>query len=318
MQSPKLNLSHPLVFPCLLTLGFALTARADVVGGELVGPQDPIRRSTAALYEPSPDGRGGALCTASLIGKDVAVTAAHCVTPGSKPVLLFGGDVHSPDTIKRQVTASLVNPAYGTKPGMDQGDIALVKFGGGVPVGYAPVKTMTSDTAIQRGTTATLAGFGISNSKTKEGAGVLRKTDVTVENPRKGKSEMVLDQTHGHGACHGDSGGPAFVKQGGKMVLAGVTNRSYPNRAPDDCGHKVVYTKVSAYQNWIKQGEQQLHASNGDPSAYAKHGAGSPRLMKATPSKGVRKRMTAKTTKRSAASKIARTTPRKAKHIRHS
>jgi secreted trypsin-like serine protease len=83
---------------------------------------------------------------------------------------------------------------------------------------------------------------------------------VGVADPRSGKSEMILDQSRGHGACHGDSGGPAFVRQGKKMVLAGVTNRSYPSQAPDDCAHRVVYTKVSAYRSWIQKGEAKLHS----------------------------------------------------------
>ncbi len=259
---------------CFLTaLGLSPIARADVIGGEEVGPSDPIRSSTAALYSPSADGRGGALCTASVIGKDIAVTAAHCITPGGPaPVMLFGGNVHSPDTAKRPVTGEVVNSKWRTHAGkgMDEGDIALVKFPGGLPAGYAPVSTLTSDAAIQKGTAATLAGYGISNARTQTGAGVLRKTKVGVADPRSGKSEMILDQSHGHGACHGDSGGPAFIRQGGKMVLAGVTNRSYPARAPDDCAHRVVYTKISAYHSWIKNGEAKLRSSKGGATELKK------------------------------------------------
>ena len=46
---------------------------------------------------------------------------------------------------------------------------------------------------------------------------------------------MILDQEDGSGACHGDSGGPAFFEKDGKTYLLGVTNRSYPDGAPDDC-----------------------------------------------------------------------------------
>ena len=66
---------------------------------------------------------------------------------------------------------------------------------------------------------------------------------------------MIISQSHGQGACHGDSGGPAFIKRRGKIILAGVTNRSYPDHAPDDCAHNVVYTKVPAYRSWIRKTE---------------------------------------------------------------
>jgi hypothetical protein len=233
-----------------------------IVGGTDMTSQDPLQRSTAAMYSPSSNGPGGALCTASLIGNNMAVTAAHCVQPGGyAPVLIFGPDVRSPDSVHRPVTGEVVNPAWAKKAGhgMDQGDIAVVKFGGGLPPGYKPAALDSSPDQIQKGEAAVLAGYGISNAKTQEGAGVLRKTTVAVSNARHGKSEMILDQTRGHGACHGDSGGPAYLQRGKAMVLAGVTNRSYPNSAADDCAHKIVYTKVAAYRPWIESSEAQLN-----------------------------------------------------------
>jgi hypothetical protein len=247
------------------------SVRADIVGGEEVQASDPIRDSTVALYDPSPDGKGGALCTASLIGKDVAVTAAHCIDPrGPAPVLLFGRDVAAPDTIKRQVTGAKIHPDYSRKAGhgMDEGDIALVRFPGGLPPGYHAIRPASSESALGKGEDAVLAGYGISNARRKTGAGRLRKAKVRISNPRPGKKEMVLDQSHGQGACHGDSGGPAFVREGGKVVLAGVTNRSYPPGSPDDCAHQVVYTKLPAYRSWIAKSKKELRAGARPPSEF--------------------------------------------------
>ena len=233
-----------------------------IVGGVDMTSNDPIQRSTAAMYSPSANGPGGALCTASLIAPNMAVTAAHCVQPGGyAPEMIFGPNVRSPDSVHRPITGEVVNPAWAKKAGrgMDQGDIAVVKFGGGLPPGYKAATLDSGDEQIKKGESAVLAGYGISNASTQEGAGVLRKTTVAVSNARRGKSEMILDQTRGHGACHGDSGGPAYLQRGKKMVLAGVTNRSYPNSAADDCAHKVVYTKVAAYRPWIQSSEDQLN-----------------------------------------------------------
>jgi hypothetical protein len=246
-----------------LSLLFSLTllstlARADIVGGVDIQPQDPINASTAALYEPGPKGEGS-LCTASVIGPHTAVTAAHCVSPGrTKPVVIFGNDIRSPQREVRPVSKVVVNPNWAKRrgTGMDQGDIALVKFTGGLPEDYHPVPMLQTDRALRKGRTVTLAGYGISNAAEKTGAGILRKTQVKIDGPRSGKSEMILDQTRGHGACHGDSGGPAFVRQRGQVILAGVTNRGYPDSAPDDCRHKVVYTKVSSYAPWIDRTER--------------------------------------------------------------
>lgn len=253
----------------LLAAG-SVSARDFIIGGQDVGPRDPIQASTVGLFEPSASGRGGSLCTASLISKDIALTAAHCIQPGApKPVLIFGRDLHSPNAVRRPVQAVAVHPKWGASAGqgMDQGDIALVKFPNGIPQGYRKVSTVPTDADIKPGTTAILAGYGISDAHTHEGAGRLRKTEVSVLQSRPGKTEMILDQSHGRGACHGDSGGPAFIRKRGRMVLAGITNRGYPNHAPDDCGHQVVYTKVPAYRSWIQKNERKLEATKSKPYA---------------------------------------------------
>jgi hypothetical protein len=240
-------------------------AHALIIGGVDMTAHDPIQRSTAAIYEPSSNGVGGALCTASLIGKNTALTAAHCVQKGAySPVMIFGPNVRSPDSVHLPVTGVAVNPDWQKKRGrgMDQGDIAVVKFDGKLPPGYHAATLDSAKNEIKKGDTAILAGYGISNAKTHEGAGLLRKTSVSVDSPRKGKSEMIFNQSRGHGACHGDSGGPAYFKRGRKMILGGVTNRSYPNSASDDCAHKVVYTKVSAYRPWIEKSEDELNSKN--------------------------------------------------------
>jgi V8-like Glu-specific endopeptidase len=262
-----------LVIPLLL-IGLSQFAHADIVGGDEVKERDPIRRSIAGLYQPEPDGRGGALCTASVIGDDIAVTAAHCVrSRGPKPVLLFGRDLQGPETVKRPITAMKVHPQWKKSrgQGMDEGDIALVKFQGGLPQGYQPVATADSDKILRRGKRAVLAGYGISDAHNRTGSGKLRKAAVTIADPRPGKTEMILDQSHGKGACHGDSGGPAYVRSGRKTILAGVTNRSYPAGAPDDCAHQVVYTKIGAYRSWIDKGERALRASRRSPEVYSTH-----------------------------------------------
>ena len=259
-------------FVSFVLLALASGARADIVGGEVVTEADPIRSSTAAFYSPSPDGRSGSLCTASVIGRDTALTAAHCIPrDGSHPVIIFGRTLKDPTAEKRTVSAMRVNPAWDTHRGkvMDQGDIAVVKFDGGTPEGYRSIPIASKD-SVHAGESATLAGYGVSDARRKSGAGVLRKTQVAVENPRAGKSEMILDQSHGHGACHGDSGGPAFIKEGGRTVVAGVTNRSYPASAPDDCGHKVVYTKVAAYKPWIEKSEAELDRAPAQSGMIAK------------------------------------------------
>ncbi len=280
----------------LLALISAHTFAKDyIVGGQNVKSSDPIQASTVGIFDPSPDGKTGSLCTGTLVRKDMAVTAAHCLSnPGAKPSIIFGPDLHSPSAIHRPVDGMLVNPKWQTHAGkgMDQGDIALVKFDGKLPKAYKPVPEVSSDKEIKAGSEVTLAGYGISDAQKKTGAGVLRETKVRVLKNRPGKTEMILDQSHGRGACHGDSGGPAFLKTGKRISLAGVTNRGYPNHAPDDCAHQVVYTKVPAYRSWIQKSEKKLEATPVMKLPISKHLANHHRIprTKNAASKSGRKR----------------------------
>jgi secreted trypsin-like serine protease len=243
-----------------------------ILGGQEVKSADPVQASTVGVYTPSPSGQGGALCTGTLISKDIALTAAHCIQPGGpKPVLIFGRDLHAAAAQHREGTAVAVDSKWRTHQGrgMDQGDVALVKFGGGMPAGFHQVPTVGSASAIQTGGVVELAGYGINNASTHAGAGKLRNTNVQIVDSRPGKSEMIMDQSRGHGACHGDSGGPAFVRTGAGIALAGVTNRGYPDNAPDDCAHQVVYTKVPSYKKWIAANEKKLEGSR-SPATLSK------------------------------------------------
>jgi secreted trypsin-like serine protease len=252
-----------------------------IVGGETVGPRDKVATSTVGIFSPSGDGKTGALCSGTLISKDIALTAAHCVSPDSKNTeVIFHPDMHSSGAIQRSADAVKVDSKWRTHAGkgMDQGDIALVKFHGQAPQGYQPAPMVGDEKEIRKGEKVILAGYGITNAATKTGAGRLRKTEVSIADNRPGKSEMILDQSHGHGACHGDSGGPAFLRKGKKLEVAGLTNRSYPSGAPDDCREQVVYTKVPAYKKWIQTNEQKLdggsvkRVSDHSRSSFGRHG----------------------------------------------
>lgn len=262
-DSMKTNLLYILIpIPFLCVPSFA---KDYIIGGQEVTKTDPIQRSTVGIFSPSPGSKSGSLCTATLIKNNIALTAAHCINPrASKPVVIFGPNLRAPEAIREKASAVKVYPKWNqsSKSGMDQGDIALVKFDGGIPSGYNKIATASSDRSIKTGGQVVLAGYGISNARTKEGAGRLRKTSVQIANSRPGKSEMILDQSKGRGACHGDSGGPAYIQRNGKMILAGITNRGYPNGSADDCAHQVVYTKVPAYRDWIAKNERLMGRPN--------------------------------------------------------
>ncbi len=237
----------------LVLASIAMGAGADsyaggekIIGGSPVAAADPIANTTVALLN------GGALCTASILATDLVLTAAHCVEGGrvSEMRIVFNRSAGA------QVTARILRAAVPSRwrtvreDEPDQGDIALVRFEGGLPPGYRAANVLADTASLRAGQAVTLAGYGITRTNPQTGSGRLRKVQVSIATPNFGRTEILFDQRTGRGACHGDSGGPAFVERDGQLWLLGLTNRGYRDPA-DSCGQFAVYTKVSAYGKWL-------------------------------------------------------------------
>ncbi len=259
-----------LVISLSATLAFA-NQEEKIIGGSTVGAGDPVVSSTVGLMLQSPRGTG--ICTASLIAADLAITAAHCAD-GTRPsalTLVFARDMRKlsqvPAILKVKVVKYEINPTWAAhqNDSTNTGDLAILKLQTTtLPTGYAPAKILGLTNDLQTAETTTLAGYGITIANPglfqDDGAGLLRKTQVTIQEARFSTTEALLDQTQGHGACHGDSGGPAFVTRNGQPTLWGVTSRGFPENAPDDCAHQAIYTRINAYQSWVTAAAARLRA----------------------------------------------------------
>lgn len=230
-----------------------------IVGGDNVAAHQPIAQTTVALVI------GRALCTGSILSEDLIVTAAHCLADQPKSIAIVFSTELSADAPQHAVMADkyLIHPNY--REGLstpDQNDLGMVHFKGGLPPGYAANSLLQDGREITQGRAAILAGYGITDAKTQKGAGKLRTTTVQIGDEHFGKSEVLLMQNHGHGACHGDSGGPAFLAESGRLKLWGVTSRSYPLDAPDDCAHESIYTNLLEQTEFLKLATQKLRSSS--------------------------------------------------------
>lgn len=231
-----------------------------IIGGTEVQSGDPLSSSIVAVYDPIE----GQLCTGSLLPNNIVLTAAHCLGEDPESMLIF---------FDTQITASSkflivdkveVSPYWASNQfnQKDTGDIALLHFKGPVPAGYKSAKLLTnfSKKLLKKGTPVTLAGFGISNGVDKDGAGVLRTTQVVIEDSAYSSSEITVNQTQGKGACHGDSGGPAYIEIKGTYYLWGITSRGV-NDTQDDCSQMAAYTSVQYYKPWITKTANKLGSS---------------------------------------------------------
>jgi len=226
-----------------------------IVGGSDVAPESPMARGTVALIIDQ-----NALCTGSLIAQDMIVTAAHCLNGAQNIQIVFSTQVDS-ESLSQAIPATrfAIHPQYDpANTGIDENDVAVLNFTGGLPQGFKPDLVLADDSLLEAGATAVLAGYGITDAASQAGAGRLRETTVSLLDPDLGNSEALIDQSQGQGACHGDSGGPAFIKKGNTLYLWGITSRSYPNSAPDDCSHQAVYTKIPDELSFIQTAVRML------------------------------------------------------------
>jgi secreted trypsin-like serine protease len=235
---------------------------SSIIGGTVVEASDSISKSTVAIIASIIDAQGKEqqfVCTGSLIAENVVLTAGHCVPEvkeGEKAgmYIVFAMDLNKLTRNDiRSVNKVVVHPQYGaeTPDGSDTNDISLLRFTGVKPAGYQVAKFLKDETLLTAGATVTLAGYGLTDGVNKTGDNLLRKTDVQIIQ-NFGKTEVALDQSQGKGACHGDSGGPAFLKGAdGVEYVWGITSRGIGKDGKDDCSLFSLYTKVQAHQTFV-------------------------------------------------------------------
>jgi secreted trypsin-like serine protease len=235
----------------------------SIIGGAQVAADDIISKSTVAIVasvKTQDDKELQFICTGSLLSDNVVLSAGHCV-PDAKEFkavalyIIFNRDLNSMQrTDIRLVTQTIVHPQYGqaSDSGQDNHDVSLMKFQGTKAAGYQIAKFLDDESVLVKGATVTLAGYGLNKTDgtTTESDNTLRKVDVQVYD-KFGSNEVILDQTQGKGACHGDSGGPAFINVKGVEYVWGVTSRGAGQDGKDDCSLASIYTKVKSERTFI-------------------------------------------------------------------
>ncbi|WP_413290517.1 S1 family peptidase [Bdellovibrio sp. HCB337] len=297
-------MTKSLITTALLTSALALTACSKVhntegtvqgqsfkgiINGETVSASDDIAKTTVQIFtfQVAHDDAGRALvrgvagCTGTLLAEDILLTAAHCTTENPYYIILYFSN-EAPKDFKAFMASINTNPlvrrVVGGKVGTqwpklvsgkvgDWGDIALLKFEGGIPEGYQLAELLPAKEKLAVDQPITLAGFGITDGIKQTPSTQLLKVDVTILDPTYTKTEMVIDSGD-KGPCHGDSGGPAYVTgSDGKKYVAGVTSRADVRNDPRGlCIGDTLYTKVQPHAAWIKRSMKSLQSPTFKPA----------------------------------------------------
>jgi len=275
------------------------TESNNIVGGALSTAQFQKDNGVLGLlliFEDASGNQGTATCTASAITPKIAVTAAHCLVLPSGVKLVAALAVLDIDFSKviaelnnndlthvRVVTQAKRHEKYLQGRGTNN-DIGLIGFDQELPADFKVAQLADAQLArtLRKGTSVTLAGYGVDKYELQRdpatgklapvgsGDGLLRQIDgIKVLSLTATGEEITFDQSQGRGSCHGDSGGPAYVKDSvsGKNILVGVTSRGTDPRGL--CNRQVIYTGVMGYAQWIQDGIKQLSAPVVAPKVQA-------------------------------------------------
>ena len=248
------------------------TQNNGIIGGVPVAAGDTILSSTVGLYDSFSK---QAFCTGTLLTKNIVVTAAHCLAGSSPSKILvgFGKDVSPKKVQFRKVDGGRINSTFlqltkaqaNDPRSANWGDLGVIRFVGTVPAGFAPAMILNNSAELKNGQNVTLAGFGYTDGLRELLPTNLMKTTVQIKDAKFSATEVEIAPSAGHGACHGDSGGPAFVNINGRDVVFGATSRTATMSGAVSCLEGSIYTVLAAHLDWLKESIKILNptSSNG-------------------------------------------------------
>lgn len=213
---------------------------------------------------------GGVICTGTLIGERVALTAAHC-TGGIDGVLIDSDDYLEADMSQVvAVESETAHPDYWSSQ-WGGNDIAVLRLAERVTKvkPQAVAIECILDRYLEDGAPVHVVGYGSTsesgngwNTKLNEGATRVQTADCTADevegyftgcDPAIQPGGEIGAGGNGVDACFGDSGGPLYLKTAEGDYLVGVTSRSYagvPGSQP--CKYGGIYTRPDYFIKWIE------------------------------------------------------------------
>lgn len=201
------------------------------------------------------DRSGGqkAYCSASVIARNVVLTAAHCVADlqdlDDTRVYFRDGEGRK---VLLEVAAVAIHPQYqadAARRRLVSIDLALVRLAKPLPAAFTPVEVSNS-VPVGIGETFRIAGFGVASERDSTTGGVLRVGNVVARGPKSAIFMWAADPSgEGLGACTGDSGAPIFAAA--QPILVAVTVRAKGDSA-HYCGALTQAVLIAPQRPWME------------------------------------------------------------------
>ena len=238
------------LFAALLAIAASAPTVAMVGGAQLA--TGGAGRSVVML-----DGSGGTVCTATAIGRDLLLTAAHCVQPGSE--YKFLDNPASREAKLKDVARIERHPQFDLKrlfAHLATADVALVKLAEPLPARIPGAPLGGDSETVAVGDAFVVAGYGVTARGAEKLDGVVRAaTLVATGQPGTLQIRLFDPRTKadsaGLGACTGDSGAPAFREENGSLAIIGVVSWSTGPKLTAGCGGLTGITPIVLYRTWI-------------------------------------------------------------------
>jgi hypothetical protein len=239
--------------------GSQLPARAPaMVGGAPPAPAE-LGHSVVMVL-----GSAGTACTASAIGRDLLMTAAHCVQPGAD-YKLVGSEPGQPPVLKTIIRIES-HPQFDIKRLLNHlatADVALIKLAEPLPARISPALIAGGGETVAVGDSLVVAGYGVTVRGDGRTGGTARAATLVVTGHPGPLQIRLFDPASkglsgGLGACAGDSGAPAFRTSGAGAAILGVVSWSTGPNLTAGCGGLTGITPLARYRGWIVDTARRL------------------------------------------------------------
>jgi hypothetical protein len=246
--------------------GVAVAGAGTGDAGAMVGGAPPavtgIGRSVVLIL--GSYGSSSTACTATAVGRDLLLTAAHCVQPGADYKLVVSEPGATP--VLKEVAHIEREPQFDLKRligHLATADVALIKLAEPLPARIPPVRIGSETETVAVGDMLVVAGYGDTVRGDGRTGGTVRAAALAVTGQPGSLQIRLFDPATkgvrpGLGACTGDSGAPAFRDTGGALTIVGVVSWSTGPKLTGGCGGLTGITPLSRYRGWITETARAL------------------------------------------------------------